>query len=82
MRHLPVGFDLPADLKKVPGVKEWWHTDGLYLWREGGRKLNGQAAANALRGSLEKAATQLPCFRRKATSRTATLSSQLDLDHL
>jgi hypothetical protein len=30
-----------ADLKKVPGVKDWWHTDGLYLWREGGPKLSG-----------------------------------------
>jgi hypothetical protein len=49
-----------ADLTKVPGVKDWWHTDGLYLWREGGPKLNGQAAANALRESLEKAASQLP----------------------
>jgi hypothetical protein len=49
-----------VDLTKVPGVREWWHTDGLYLWREGGKKMNGIEAATALRESLEEAAAQLP----------------------
>jgi len=57
----PVAF-VPAlaDLKSVPYVEEWWHTDGVYLWREGGPKLIGKAAADALRQSFEQAASKLP----------------------
>ncbi|MGQ9634460.1 MAG: FG-GAP-like repeat-containing protein [Bryobacteraceae bacterium] len=49
-----------ADLKSLPYVEQWWHTDGIYLWREGGPKLAGKAAADALRQSLEQAAAKLP----------------------
>lgn len=49
-----------ADLTKVPGVREWWHTDGLHLWREGREKLNGMRAADAFRASLENARASLP----------------------
>jgi len=49
-----------ADLRSVPFVEEWWHTDGVYLWREGGPKLAGLRAAEALRESMEKAASRLP----------------------
>jgi hypothetical protein len=47
-------------LSNVVGVTEWWHTDGTYLWREGGPKLQGTTAADALRASLEAAASNLP----------------------
>ena len=49
-----------ADLSEVPLVKEWWHTDGTNLWREGGAVLTGQAAADALKESFEAAAKELP----------------------
>jgi hypothetical protein len=49
-----------ADLTKVKGVQRWLHTDGLYLWEEGGEKLNGMAAANLLRETYEEAAEKLP----------------------
>jgi hypothetical protein len=44
----------------VKGVQRWLHTDGLYLWEEGGEKLNGMAAANLLRETYEEAAEKLP----------------------
>ena len=49
-----------ADLKKVPFVEEWWHTDGVSVWRDGGPKLTGRAAGDALRKSFEIAAAKLP----------------------
>lgn len=49
-----------ADLSRVPGVTDWWHTDGIYLWRDGGPKLTGAKAAAALRESFELAAEHLP----------------------
>ena len=49
-----------ADLKNVVGVDDWWHTDGISVWREGGPKLTGVKAAEALRESFEKAAERLP----------------------
>lgn len=49
-----------ADLTKVPGVTGWWHTDGIYLWREGGPRLRGMKAAETFRQSLEAASTRLP----------------------
>jgi len=49
-----------ADLKKVPFVEEWWHTDGISIWRDGGPKLTGQAAGKALRKFFEAAAAKLP----------------------
>jgi hypothetical protein len=49
-----------ADLSKVPFVDEWWHTDGIHIWREGDSKLTGPEAATALRESFEQAAEKLP----------------------
>lgn len=49
-----------ADLSRVAGVKEWWHTDGVSIWRENGPHLTGKEAAVALRESFEKAAADLP----------------------
>jgi outer membrane protein assembly factor BamB len=49
-----------VDLTKVKCVERWLHTDGLYLWKDGGEKLNGMAAANLLRETYEKAAEELP----------------------
>jgi hypothetical protein len=44
----------------VPGVQEWWHTDGISVWRQGKDRLTGQQAADALRASFEEAASRLP----------------------
>jgi hypothetical protein len=49
-----------ADLDKVVGVREWWHTDGTFIWREGGPKMQGEEAAKALRESFEQSARELP----------------------
>lgn len=49
-----------ADRSRITGVKKWLHTDGLYLWEEGGEKLNGKEAAILLRREIEKAAENLP----------------------
>jgi len=53
-----------ADLTKVAGVREWWHTDGIYAWRAGGERLTGVQAAEGLRESFEQAANELP-FRAR-----------------
>jgi lambda-carrageenase len=50
----------PADLNAVVGVEEWWHTDGVRVWRKGGPKLTGAEAGEALRESFEQGATRLP----------------------
>ncbi len=57
---LPVFVPVHADLASIPGIDEWWHTDGIYIWREGGRKLTGTEAADSLRRSFGKAAGKLP----------------------
>ncbi len=49
-----------ADLGKVAGVHEWWHTDGMSVWRDGGARLSGLDAAKAVRDSYERAARRLP----------------------
>ncbi len=49
-----------ADLAAAPNIDEWWHTDGISIWREGGEKLTGMEAARALEASLEQAAGKLP----------------------
>ena len=48
-----------ADLKKVANVSEWWHTDGIYIWKDGEEKLTGMEAAKAFGADLEKAAEKL-----------------------
>ncbi len=49
-----------ADLDEVPLVEQWWHTDGVDVWREGGERLRGLAAARALKASFESASAKLP----------------------
>jgi hypothetical protein len=49
-----------ADLSRVEGVEEWWHTDGISVWRQGGPKLTGAEAADEVKASFEKAADRLP----------------------
>jgi lambda-carrageenase len=52
-----------ADLNDVAHVHQWWHTDGICAWKEGGPKLTGAEAAKALQSDFQKAAEQLP-FRQ------------------
>ncbi len=52
-----------ADLNKVANVSEWWHTDGIYIWKDEEEKLTGMEAAKAFSADLEKAAEGLP-FRQ------------------
>ncbi len=57
----PVAFvPAHADRTKVAGVERWWHTDGVSLWRDGGPRLRGAAAAAAIRADLEAGAARLP----------------------
>jgi lambda-carrageenase len=49
-----------ADLDNVPFVEEWWHTDGIYAWKEDGLKLTGMEAAKAIEADFERAAAKLP----------------------
>jgi hypothetical protein len=53
---LPCHFDRSG----IDAVGDWWHTDGIRLWREGERKMTGPEAGRALRQSLEAAAQDLP----------------------
>jgi hypothetical protein len=55
MLMLPCHFDHD----KIETVRDWWHTDGIYLWREGGQRLLGPAAGEALRDSLRAASGSL-----------------------
>lgn len=43
----------------VPYVKEWWHTDGIYLWKDERVKYTGEEAAALLRQSAERCASDL-----------------------
>lgn len=52
-----------TDLNNVANVSEWWHSDGIYIWKEGEDKQTGKDAAKAFRADLEKAAEKLP-FRQ------------------
>jgi hypothetical protein len=68
-RHVPatpyglfvfVPASLPRD--RVPGVRDWWETDGVSIWRAEapGVRLRGGAAAEALRSSFAAASATLP----------------------
>jgi hypothetical protein len=48
-----------TDLSKVANVKEWLHTDGIYLWKENDEKLTGDQAAELLAREYENAADEL-----------------------
>ena len=53
-----------ANLENISCVKEWLHTDGIYLWEEGGERLTGMEAAKLAKSRFETAADKLP-FRNK-----------------
>ena len=48
-----------ADRTNVPGIKEWWHTDGTYIWKEDGKKYTGAEAAQLLQQDFSRAASEL-----------------------
>lgn len=48
-----------ADLEDVAGVVQWWHTDGIYAWKEGGPKLIGNEAAKVILQDFQNAAQKL-----------------------
>ena len=52
-----------TNLDDVANIREWWHTDGIYIWKEGGPKFTGKEAAQILKNDFEKAAEKLP-FRQ------------------
>jgi hypothetical protein len=39
-----------ADLKNVSGVSEWWHTDGVYVWKEGGQETYRKRSRERIKG--------------------------------
>jgi hypothetical protein len=53
---LPEHFDRSG----LDWIDEWWHTDGVYLWREGGEPRLGAETGSALRASLERGTLRLP----------------------
>ncbi len=61
-----------AELDNVQQIDEWWHTDGIYVWKEGGEKLTGNQAAEALKIDFERGAERLP-FRVKGYAFLNTL---------
>ena len=48
-----------ADLDKVAGIEKWWHTDGIYIWRDNSERLTGIKAAQALQTTFEQTAKKL-----------------------
>lgn len=48
-----------ADLKRVPYITDWLHTDGIYIWEEGGEKKSGAEAATLIRQAYDAAAENL-----------------------
>jgi hypothetical protein len=57
---IPLIVPAHADLSRVPFVEQWWHTDGIYAWKENGPKLTGRDAAQAIQADFERAADKLP----------------------
>jgi hypothetical protein len=52
----PVAFvPCHADLGAVPGVSEWWHTDGVEAWQGDGPRLRGMEVAEAVRRTMQAA---------------------------
>ncbi|MCB1121519.1 MAG: hypothetical protein KJT03_08220, partial [Verrucomicrobiae bacterium] len=49
-----------TDLSQVKGVKSWWHTDGVYAWKDGGSRLTGMEAATRMQADFAEAAQRLP----------------------
>lgn len=52
-----------TNLDDVANVTDWWHTDGIYIWKERGERLTGKEAARALEEDFSEAANKLP-FRQ------------------
>ena len=56
-----------ANLDKVSGISDWWHTDGVSIWRDGQKKYSGEEAAEVLLQEFKKAAYQMP-FRQSGSA--------------
>ena len=70
-----------TDLSKVANVKEWLHTDGIYIWKENGKKLTGDQAAEFLAEEYEKAADEL-LFRQTEKDKAAFMQVlRVNKDH-
>jgi hypothetical protein len=48
-----------AHPEQIKNIHDWWHTDGISIWKKGGEKLSGISAAEALRSEFEKSASEL-----------------------
>ena len=48
-----------TDLSNVSGITDWWHTDGIYAWKNGGPKLTGMEAAKAIKADFTESAKEL-----------------------
>ncbi len=71
-----------ADLEDVHGVTDWWHTDGISIWKEGGAKLTGMGAAERLRQDFDAAAGQLPVRHIDPDEAVFMNIHQLDQDRI
>lgn len=61
----PVAFvPCHAELGAVPGVDEWWHTDGVEAWQGDGPRLRGMPAADAVRRTMTDAAARVAFLPR------------------
>lgn len=63
-----------ADLEKVNGISDWWHTDGISIWRDEQQKYSGEKAAALLLETFKKAAYQMP-FRQNGTAFMQVIST-------
>ncbi len=52
-----------TDLSNVANIEEWWHTDGIYIWKDPEQKYTGREAADLLRNDFSTAAKRMP-FRQ------------------
>jgi lambda-carrageenase len=48
-----------ADTSAIPQVKEWWHTDGIYIWKNESEKFTGDKAARMLADEFKRAKEDL-----------------------
>lgn len=46
--------------ESTPGVQSWWHTDGVYIWKDPANKMLGQDAYNAVLADLQAHVGSLP----------------------
>ncbi|MGK7395074.1 MAG: FG-GAP repeat domain-containing protein [Candidatus Cyclobacteriaceae bacterium M3_2C_046] len=70
-----------TDLKKVSSVNKWLHTDGIYIWEEGGEKLTGDQAAKFIEQQYEMAAESLLFRQTKKGSAVFMQVLKVSRDH-